>query len=137
MNGSFRPVRRPGSSGGEERHDFRQLAEAQGGDAVLPADSVTWSFVGSIQLRRTRRNTASRTSSVPPPPVFRTICPTHRHMAVAAGQFQAVYLTIHVPSDAQAGDYEGAFNFRSDQGRQNTAAGPDGLPADASRTSGT
>jgi hypothetical protein len=87
-------------------------------NSVLPADRVAWNFVGSIQIAENSPNHRKSELSRPAPARFPDYLSDAKQMAVEAGRYQAVYLTIRVPRDAQAGDYEGAMTFHADQGER-------------------
>lgn len=86
------------------------------GATTLPADSLAWSFVGSVLIAENAPNHRKSELIRPAPARFPDYLSDARQMAVEAGRYQAVYLTIRVPKEAQAGDYEGTVTFRTDQG---------------------
>jgi len=88
------------------------------GSAVLPADRVTCNFVGSILMAENSPNHRKTDVIRPAPARFPDYLSEAQQMAVEAGRYQAVYLTIRVPQDAQAGDYEGVVTFRADKGER-------------------
>jgi len=88
------------------------------GNAILPAEAVTWNFVGSIQIAENSPNHRKGGFIRPAPARFPDYLSDARQMAVEAGRCQAVYLTIRVPKDAQAGAYEGTVTFRADKGEK-------------------
>jgi hypothetical protein len=88
------------------------------GNAALPADSVACSFVGSVLIAENSPNHGKSDLVRPAPARFPDYLSDAKQMAVEAGRHQAVYLTIRVPKDAQAGDYEGTVTFRTDQGER-------------------
>ena len=87
-------------------------------DVVLPADSVTWNFVGSILLAENSPNHRKSDVIRAAPARFPDYLSEARQMAVEAGRCQAVYLTIRVPKEAQAGEYGGTVTFRADKGER-------------------
>jgi hypothetical protein len=87
-------------------------------NAVLPADSVTWNFVGSIRIAENSPNHRPSELSRAAPARFPDYLSAAKQMDAEAGRCQAVYLTIRVPQDAQAGDYEGSVTFRADKGER-------------------
>ena len=88
------------------------------GSAVLPADRVAWNFVGSIQIAENSPNHRKSDVIRPAPARFPDYLSDAKQIAVEAGRYQAVYLTIRVPKDAQAGDYEGTVTFHADKGEK-------------------
>ena len=85
-------------------------------DGVLPADSAAWSFVGSIAIAENSPNHRKSEIIRPAPARFPDYLSDAKQIAVEAGRYQAIYLTIHIPRDAHAGDYQGAVTFQSQQG---------------------
>ncbi len=89
-----------------------------GGNGSLPAEAVTWNFVGSIQIAENSPNHRKAGFTRPAPARFPDYLSDARQMTVNAGRYQAIYLTIRVPKDAQPGDYEGIVTFRADKGER-------------------
>ena len=87
-----------------------------GGDGALPPDSVAWNFVSSIAIAENSPN--HRTTEVirPAPARFPDYLSDAKQVAVEAGRYQAIYLTIHIPRDARAGDYQGTVTFHTREG---------------------
>ncbi len=114
----------PPSASSRPRQPLRDLTVSVGplksktGNAILPADSATWNFVGSILIAENSPNHRKSELLRPAPARFPDYLSDAKQMAVEAGRYQAVYLTIRVPKDAQAGDYEGVVTFHADQGER-------------------
>jgi len=87
-----------------------------GGDGVLPPDSVTWNFVGSISIAENSPNHRKSEVIRPAPARFPDYLSDAKQMTVEAGRYQAIYLTIHIPRDAREGEYQGAVTFRTKEG---------------------
>ena len=87
-------------------------------DVVLPADSVTWNFIGSILLAENSPNHRKSDVIRAAPARFPDYLSDARQMAVETGRYQAVYLTIRVPKEAQAGEYGATVTFRADKGER-------------------
>lgn len=87
-------------------------------DVVLPADRIAWHFVGSIRIAENSPNHSKSELDRPAPARFPDYLSEARQMALEAGRYQAVYLTIRVPQDIPAGEYEGIVTFRADQAEQ-------------------
>ncbi len=90
----------------------------KGGNSSMPAEAVTWNFVGSIQLAANAPNHRKAGVTRPAPARFPDYLSDARQMTVEAGRYQAVYLTIRVPKNAPAGAYEGIVTFRADKGER-------------------
>ncbi len=88
----------------------------KGGAAMLPANAVAWNFVGSIMIAENTPKQRQSDLIRPAPARFPDYLSDATQTAVAADQCKAVYLTIRIPADARAGDYEGTVSFHSDQG---------------------
>jgi hypothetical protein len=93
------------------------LTQADGG-AALPPDAVACNFVGSIAIAENSPN--HRTSGVirSAPARFPDYLSDAKQMTVEAGKYQAVYVTIHIPRDARAGDYQGTVTFLAGGGEK-------------------
>jgi hypothetical protein len=86
------------------------------GDAVLPFDTVAWNFVGSIAIAENAPNHRPSEIIRPTPARFPDYLSDATRVAVAAGHYQAVYLTIRVPREAAPGAYRGTVTFHADTG---------------------
>jgi hypothetical protein len=88
------------------------------GTGVWPAESVTWNPVGSILIAENSPNHRPSEVIRPAPARFPDYLAEAKPVQVEAGRCQAVYLTVRVPKDAQAGEYEGTVTVRADQGER-------------------
>jgi hypothetical protein len=88
------------------------------GNTALPADSVACNFIGSVLIAENSPNHRKSDVIRPAPARFPDYLSDVKQVAVEAGRYQAIYLTIRVPKDAQAGDYEGVVTFRTDKGEK-------------------
>jgi len=86
------------------------------GDAALPPDAAIWNFVGSIAIAENSPNHRESEVIRSAPARFPDYLSDAKQMAVEAGRCQAVYLTIHIPRDARAGDYQGTVTFHAREG---------------------
>lgn len=89
-----------------------------GGAGVLPPDSMTWNFVGSIAIAENSPNHRKSDVIRPAPARFPDYLSDAKQAVVEAGRYQAVYLTIHIPRDARAGDYQGTVTFHAREGER-------------------
>jgi transposase-like protein len=85
-----------------------------GSDTVLPADHLAWNFVGSIAIAENAPNHSPSELIRPAPARFPDYLSDAARIGVPAGQCQAVYLTMRIPADAPAGEYQGTVRFRGD-----------------------
>lgn len=92
--------------------------KSAGGDGVLPPDSVAWNFVGSIAIAESSPNHRKSELNRPAPARFPDYLSDAKQVAVEVGRYQAIYLTIRIPRDARAGDYQGTVTFQSQQGNR-------------------
>jgi len=80
----------------------------------LPADALEWNFVGSILIEENtpkyRKSDLIRTA----PARFPDYLAGDREVSVKKGSYTAVYLTITIPRDAEAGDYKGTVTIKTD-----------------------
>ena len=81
----------------------------------LPGDTVSWNFVGSIPITENtpkyRKTDLIRTA----PARFADYLMEQRRISLKKNEYRAVYLTVHVPLDAEKGDYEANLIVRGDQ----------------------
>lgn len=106
----------------QARRDIENLTISVGplrltnGEVSLPTDGLTWNFVGSIAIAENtpkhRKSDLLRAARARFPDYLSDATRT----TVDAGRYKAVYLTIRIPPDARAGDYEGMVSIHSDQG---------------------
>ena len=83
-------------------------------NVMLPADCVTWNFVGSVLIAENTPKSRKSDLIRPAPARFPDYLSDAKQVTVGASRYQAVYLTIRIPRDAQAGDYRGNVTFRGD-----------------------
>lgn len=86
------------------------------GGSSLPANTVTWNSVGSIAMAENSPNHDRSEIIRPAPARFPDYLSDAEATAVEAGQCRAVYLTLHIPADAPAGDYRSDVTFHAEQG---------------------
>jgi len=74
--------------------------------ASLPGDAIRWNFVGSIPIAENtpkyRKSDLIRTA----PARFADYLMEPRQISLKKDEYRAIYLTVHVPRDAEKGDYE-------------------------------
>ena len=87
----------------------------------IPADHLSWSFVGYVPVARNSQNTPAEELVRQAPADFPDPLLEETTIAVPAGQCQPLWLTVRVPQDAPAGRYDGSF-------RLITASGADEVP---------
>ena len=108
----------------EAREDLQEVTVSVspltlvGETAHLSKDTITWNFVGSVPLNK--NNPHRRESDVlrPAPALFPDYLAEERSLALPAGKYQAVFLTIKIPRDAAAGVYTGTVRVETDKGKK-------------------
>ena len=82
---------------------------------VIPADDLEWNFVGSIPIEENtpkyRKTDLIRTA----PAKFPDYLAEDRKVFLKKGDYKAVYLTIKIPHNVEAGYYEGAVTIQTDE----------------------
>ena len=83
--------------------------------ASIPADALKWNFVCSIPIDKNtpkyRKSDLIRTA----PAQFPDYLSEDREVSIKKSVYKAVYLTIKIPHDAEAGDYKGAVTIKTDK----------------------
>lgn len=87
--------------------------EQQSGGASIPAGAVEWNFVGSIPLTGNAPNQRESDLVRPAPARYPDYLMAERTLNIQSGQYQAIWLTIHLPKMAPAGTYAGQITVRS------------------------
>lgn len=86
------------------------------GSASLPADAVTWNFVGSIRIEENTPNRRQTGLVRRAPARFPDYLAEDREVSLEKGQCKAVYLTVRVPRDAEEGQYKGTITIKTEGG---------------------
>jgi hypothetical protein len=86
------------------------LQQAEG-SAVIPGDNLSWSFVGSILIQTNTPKLQKQDLIRPAPAWFPDYLSDERQCSVRKGSYKAVYLTLQIPRDAQAGEYRTAVTI--------------------------
>ena len=81
----------------------------------IPTNSLEWNFVGSILIEENtpkyRKTDLIRTA----PAKFPDYLAEDNEVFVNKGNYKAVYLTIKIPRNAEAGEYKGAVTIQTDK----------------------
>ena len=80
----------------------------------LPADALKWNFVGSIPIEENTPKYKKADLIRAAPAQFPDYLAEDREVFVKKGGYKAVYLTIKIPRDAEAGDYTGNVTIKTD-----------------------
>ena len=86
------------------------------GKSLLPADAVTWNFVGSIRIDENTPNRGETGLIRRAPARFPDYLAEGREISLGKGQCRAVYLTVQIPRDAKEGFYKGTVTIKTERG---------------------
>jgi hypothetical protein len=86
--------------------------------ASLPASAIRWNFVGSIPIAENTPKYKKTDLVRPAPARFPDYLAEDIEVSIEKGYYKAVYLTVRIPRNAEAGDYEGAVTIKTDKGNQ-------------------
>jgi hypothetical protein len=81
----------------------------------IPADVLEWNFVCSIPIDKNTPKYRKSDLIRAAPAKFPDYLAEDSQMFVKKDNYKAVYLTIRIPHDAEAGDYEGAVTIKTDK----------------------
>jgi hypothetical protein len=84
--------------------------------AALPADAVTWNFVGSIPIAENTPKYRKTDVIRAAPARFPDYLAEDSQISLKKDEYGAVYLTVRVPPDAEEGEYAARLTVASDQG---------------------
>ena len=82
----------------------------------LPRDAIRWNFVGSIPIVENTPKYRKTDLVRPAPARFPDYLAEEKEVYIKKGNYRAVYLTVRIPRNAQAGDYEGAVTIKTERG---------------------
>lgn len=97
--------------------DFSQIKEASSGKA-LPVAAVEYNFVGSVPLSENAPNQPADAVVRQAPALFPDYLKEERQINIAGNTYNAVWLTISIPRNAEAGSYSGRMIVKSGQGEK-------------------
>ncbi len=83
------------------------------GSAVIPAENVRWNFVGSIFIEENTPKVQKSDLIRSAPAWFPDYLSDDRQCSLAKDSLKAVYLTIKIPQDAEAGEYQAAVTIKA------------------------
>jgi len=84
--------------------------------ASLLVGDIRWNFVGSILIEENTPKFRKTDLVRPAPAEFPDYLAEDKEVSIKKGYYKAIYLTVKIPRDAEAGDYEGAVNIKTDKG---------------------
>jgi hypothetical protein len=85
---------------------------------ILPAKAVEWSFVGSIPLSKNTPNQPARILVRQAPARFPEYLMAEKQITLKERSCQAIWLTVTIPDDVEAGTYAGKLTVQSLQGER-------------------
>jgi hypothetical protein len=91
---------------------------SDGGKSIIPDGAIQCNFVEGIPLTKNSEITAGKSLLRKAPALFPDYLSRETSKSIAKGAYQAIWLTLHIPSDASAGTYTGKVTISSDRGSQ-------------------
>lgn len=85
-------------------------------DCLWPASAIRWNFIGSIPIAENTSKYRKTDLIRPAPARFPDYLAEDKEVYIEKGNYRAVYLTVRIPRNAQAGDYEGAVTIKTERG---------------------
>ena len=89
-----------------------------GRSASLPTSAIRWNFIGSIPIAENTPKYRKTDLVRPAPARFPDYLAEDKEASIEKGYYKAVYLTVRIPRDAEAGDYEGAVTIKTEKGNK-------------------
>ena len=86
--------------------------------SAIPAAHVNWDFVGSVLLPTNAPNQPLSAVVRPAPAMFPDYLMSEREIDITRRSYKAVWLTIDIPDNAEAGTYSGMVTVKSEQGER-------------------
>jgi hypothetical protein len=99
----------PGKSGGKASV---QISELKSNSGRVLAGSVQWNFVGSIPLTENTPNQPSDHLIRKAPADFPDYLMEEKEMEIKPKTYKAVWLTVSIPGNAEAGEYTGSISVK-------------------------
>ena len=93
-------------------------ASSERSPSDLPAGAIEWSFVGSIPIAENTPKYREADLIRPSPARFPDYLSEEKEVFIEKGNYRAVYMTIRIPRNAEAGDYEGAVTIKTEKGNK-------------------
>ncbi len=87
--------------------------------SALPAlNTIEWNFVGSVPIEENTPKYIKTDLIRSAPARFPDYLAEEKEIALKKGKYQAVFLTIKIPRDAESGRYKGTITIKTDKGNQ-------------------
>jgi len=84
--------------------------------SIIPVSQICWDFVGSVLLPENAPNQPPDVVTRPAPAMFPDYLMAERKIDIKGNSYKAVWLTVSIPEDAEAGTYSGKVTVKSAQG---------------------
>jgi hypothetical protein len=89
---------------------------------LLPPESIEWNFVGSVHLANNAPNQPAGVIVRKAPASFPDYLMAERKIDIKQKSWKAVWLTVSIPGNAEAGIYNGSVKVTGDMGEHSLAA---------------
>jgi len=86
--------------------------------STVPATAIRWDFVGSVLLPTNAPNQPLSAVVRPAPAMFPDYLMAERKIDIQGKSYQAVWLTLDIPDNAEAGNYSGTVTAKSAEGER-------------------
>ena len=86
--------------------------------ALLPLSAIEWNFVGSVPIEENTPKYRKTDLIRSAPARFPDYLAEEKEITLEKGKYQAVFLTIRIPRDAEPGHYKGTITIKTDKGEQ-------------------
>ena len=86
--------------------------------ASVPTSGIRWNFIGSIPIAENTPKYRKTDLVRPAPAQFPDYLAEDKEVSIEKGHYKAVYLTVRIPRNAEAGDYEGAVTIKTEKGNK-------------------
>ena len=101
---------------------------------TFPLNALEWNFVGSVQLSKNAPNQPLNALVRIAPAKFPDYLMAEKQISINSGTNKAIWLTVNIPDNAEAGIYTGKVTVKSTQGEMSlplyVTVYPFSLPAD-------
>jgi len=81
-----------------------------------PSGIIEWNFIGSIPIEENTPKYRKTNLIRSAPARFPDYLDEKKEASVEKGKYQAIFLTVRIPRDAEAGNYEGAVIIKTEKG---------------------
>ncbi len=86
--------------------------------ALLPLSVIEWNFVGSIPIEENTPKYIKTDLIRSSPARFPDYLAEEKEVTLKKGKYQAIFLTVKIPRDAESGNFKGTITVKTDKGNQ-------------------